>query len=59
MPGPIRMNTVTAGGDIASVTTTSGISYKIPGRVGDSPIIDAGQYCDDTVGAAGSSGRDE
>ena len=53
------MNAVTAGGDIASVTTTSGLSWKIPGRVGDSPIIGAGQYCDNLVGAAGSTGRGE
>jgi N4-(beta-N-acetylglucosaminyl)-L-asparaginase len=53
------MNAVTASGDIGSVTTTSGLSWKIPGRVGDSPIIGAGQYCDNEVGAAGSTGRGE
>jgi N4-(beta-N-acetylglucosaminyl)-L-asparaginase len=53
------MNVVTPSGDIASVTTTSGLSWKIPGRVGDSPIIGAGQYCDNDVGAAGSTGRGE
>ena len=57
--GTINMNAVTAAGDIASVTTTSGLSWKIPGRVGDSPIIGAGQYCDNDVGAAGSTGRGE
>ncbi len=57
--GTINMNAVTARGDIASVTTTSGLSWKIPGRVGDSPIIGAGQYCDNEVGAAGSTGRGE
>lgn len=57
--GTINMNAVTASGDIASVTTTSGLSWKIPGRVGDSPIIGAGQYCDNQVGAAGSTGRGE
>jgi len=57
--GTINMNAVTANGDIASVTTTSGLSWKIPGRVGDSPIIGAGQYCDNDVGAAGSTGRGE
>jgi N4-(beta-N-acetylglucosaminyl)-L-asparaginase len=41
------------------VTTTSGLAWKIPGRVGDSPIIGAGQYCDNDVGAAGSTGRGE
>jgi N4-(beta-N-acetylglucosaminyl)-L-asparaginase len=57
--GTINMNAVTARGDIASVTTTSGLSWKVPGRVGDSPIIGAGQYCDNDVGAAGSTGRGE
>ena len=57
--GTINMNAVNANGDIGSVTTTSGISWKIPGRVGDSPIIGAGQYCDNDVGAAGSTGRGE
>ena len=57
--GTINMNAVTASGDLASVTTTSGMAWKIAGRVGDSPIIGAGQYCDNTVGAAGSTGRGE
>jgi N4-(beta-N-acetylglucosaminyl)-L-asparaginase len=57
--GTINMNAVSANGDIASVTTTSGLSWKVPGRVGDSPIIGAGQYCDNDVGAAGSTGRGE
>ena len=57
--GTINMNAVDAKGDIGSVTTTSGLSWKIPGRVGDSPLIGAGQYCDNDVGAAGSTGRGE
>src|SRR5690348_12429728 len=57
--GTINMNAVDARGDIGSVTTTSGISWKIAGRVGDSPIIGAGQYCDNNIGAAGSTGRGE
>jgi N4-(beta-N-acetylglucosaminyl)-L-asparaginase len=57
--GTINMNAVTARGDIASVTTTSGMAWKVPGRIGDSPIVGAGQYCDNTVGAAGSTGRGE
>ncbi|MEP6620409.1 MAG: N(4)-(beta-N-acetylglucosaminyl)-L-asparaginase [bacterium] len=57
--GTINMNAVTSTGDIGSVTTTSGLSWKIPGRIGDSPIIGAGQYCDNEVGAAGSTGRGE
>jgi N4-(beta-N-acetylglucosaminyl)-L-asparaginase len=57
--GTINMNAVNAAGDISSVTTTSGLAWKIPGRVGDSPIVGAGQYCDNTVGAAGSTGLGE
>jgi N4-(beta-N-acetylglucosaminyl)-L-asparaginase len=57
--GTVNINAVTGNGDVASVTSTSGLSWKIPGRVGDSPIIGAGQYCDNTVGAAGSTGRGE
>lgn len=57
--GTINMCAVDAKGDIGSVTTTSGLSWKIPGRIGDSPIIGAGQYCDNGVGAAGSTGRGE
>ena len=57
--GTINMNAVNAAGDISSVTTTSGMAWKIPGRIGDSPVIGAGQYCDNTVGAAGSTGRGE
>jgi N4-(beta-N-acetylglucosaminyl)-L-asparaginase len=57
--GTINMNAVNSAGDMSSVTTTSGMSWKIPGRIGDSPIIGAGQYCDNTVGAAGSTGRGE
>ncbi len=57
--GTINMNAVNAAGDISSVTTTSGMGWKVPGRVGDSPIVGAGQYCDNTVGAAGSTGRGE
>ena len=57
--GTVNVNAVTANGDIGSVTSTSGLSWKIPGRIGDSPIIGAGQYCDNEVGAAGSTGRGE
>ena len=57
--GTINCCAVNAKGDIAGVTTTSGLAYKIPGRVGDSPIIGAGLYVDNAVGAAGSTGRGE
>jgi N4-(beta-N-acetylglucosaminyl)-L-asparaginase len=45
--------------DIAGVTTTSGLAFKIPGRVGDSPIIGAGLYVDNEIGAAAATGRGE
>jgi N4-(beta-N-acetylglucosaminyl)-L-asparaginase len=46
-------------GEISGTTTTSGLSWKIPGRVGDSPIIGAGLYVDGDVGGAGSTGKGE
>ena len=57
--GTINMNAVNARGEISSCTSTSGMAWKIPGRLGDSPIVGAGQYCDNEVGAAGSTGRGE
>jgi len=48
-----------AGGAMGGSTTTSGLAYKIPGRVGDSPILGAGLYVDDAAGAAGCTGRGE
>src|SRR5437762_9732936 len=57
--GTINCNAVNARGQIAGVTTTSGLAWKIPGRVGDSPILGAGLYVDGDVGAAGSTGRGE
>ncbi len=57
--GTINCNAVDANGDISGVTTTSGLFFKMPGRVGDSPIIGAGLYTDNDVGSAGSTGRGE
>jgi N4-(beta-N-acetylglucosaminyl)-L-asparaginase len=57
--GTINCNGLSADGDICGVTTTSGLAWKIPGRVGDSPILGAGLYVDNDVGAAGSTGRGE
>ena len=57
--GTIHCSAIDLDGNISSVTTTSGLAFKIPGRVGDSPIIGAGLYCDNEVGAAGSTGRGE
>jgi N4-(beta-N-acetylglucosaminyl)-L-asparaginase len=57
--GTINCNGINAKGEICGVTTTSGLAFKIPGRVGDSPILGAGLYVDGSVGAAGSTGRGE
>jgi N4-(beta-N-acetylglucosaminyl)-L-asparaginase len=57
--GTINCNGLNARGEMATVVTTSGLAFKIPGRVGDSPILGAGLYVDGDVGAAGSTGRGE
>jgi len=57
--GTIHCSGMAANGDISCTTTTSGMAFKIPGRVGDSPIIGAGLYCDNEVGSCGSTGRGE
>ncbi|MFC1558083.1 N(4)-(beta-N-acetylglucosaminyl)-L-asparaginase [candidate division KSB1 bacterium] len=57
--GTINILAVDKYGDIAGITTTSGLGFKIPGRLGDSPIIGAGLYVDNNVGAAGATGRGE
>jgi N4-(beta-N-acetylglucosaminyl)-L-asparaginase len=57
--GTIHLGVVNARGELSSVTSTSGLAWKIPGRAGDSPIVGAGQYTDNDVGAAGSTGRGE
>jgi N4-(beta-N-acetylglucosaminyl)-L-asparaginase len=57
--GTIPCMAVDAKGDISATTTTSGLAWKIPGRVGDSPIIGAGCCVDNEVGAAGSTGKGE
>lgn len=57
--GTINCLIIDEKGDISGVTTTSGLAFKIPGRVGDSPILGAGLYVDNEIGAAGSTGRGE
>jgi N4-(beta-N-acetylglucosaminyl)-L-asparaginase len=57
--GTVNCNAVGPRGEICGVTTTSGLAWKIPGRVGDSPILGAGLYVRQDVGAAGSTGRGE
>lgn len=57
--GTINCLALNAKGEMSGVTTTSGLAWKIPGRVGDSPIIGAGLYVDQDVGGAGSTGVGE
>jgi N4-(beta-N-acetylglucosaminyl)-L-asparaginase len=57
--GTINMDGIGPRGDLGGVTTTSGLPFKIPGRVGDSPILGAGLYVDGEVGAVGSTQRGE
>lgn len=57
--GTIHCSALDTHGDLGCTTTTSGLSYKLPGRVGDSPILGAGLFLDNGVGSAGSTGRGE
>jgi N4-(beta-N-acetylglucosaminyl)-L-asparaginase len=57
--GTINCLGLNAQGEMSGVTTTSGLAWKIPGRVGDSPIIGAGLFVDPDVGGAGSTGLGE
>ena len=57
--GTIHCSVLAPNGDLGCCTTTSGLAYKIPGRIGDSPLIGCGLYCDNEVGSAGGTGRGE
>jgi N4-(beta-N-acetylglucosaminyl)-L-asparaginase len=57
--GTIHVGCVNQKGDVGGCTTTSGLAFKIPGRVGDSPLIGCGNYVDNDYGVAGSTGRGE
>jgi N4-(beta-N-acetylglucosaminyl)-L-asparaginase len=57
--GTINCDGISPKGEICGVTTTSGLAFKIPGRLGDSPVLGAGLYVDGAIGAAGSTGRGE
>ena len=57
--GTIHVSAVNEKGDMSGATTTSGLAWKLPGRLGDSPIIGAGCYCDQDVGSAGATGSGE
>jgi N4-(beta-N-acetylglucosaminyl)-L-asparaginase len=57
--GTVHCSALSARGELACCTTTSGLPFKIPGRVGDSPLVGAGLYCDQEAGSAGATGRGE
>jgi len=57
--GTINCLAVNEKGEVSGTTTTSGLAWKIPGRVGDSPVVGAGLFVDGDVGAAGSTGKGE
>jgi N4-(beta-N-acetylglucosaminyl)-L-asparaginase len=57
--GTVHCSALSASGDLACVTSTSGHAFKLPGRVGDSPILGAGLYVDNEVGSCGSIGHGE
>jgi len=57
--GTIHVSVVNDKGEMSGATTTSGLAWKIPGRIGDSPILGAGCWCDQDVGSAGATGSGE
>ena len=57
--GTIHLGAVAPNGDVGSCTTTSGLAFKLAGRVGDSPLLGCGNYCDNDVGTGGGTGRGE
>jgi N4-(beta-N-acetylglucosaminyl)-L-asparaginase len=57
--GTIHVSVVNTKGEISGTTTTSGLAWKLPGRLGDSPILGAGSYTDQDVGSAGATGSGE
>lgn len=57
--GTVHLSALDARGDLAGCTSTSGLFFKMPGRVGDSAIVGAGCYTDNEVGSAGATGRGE
>lgn len=57
--GTIHVSALNTKGEMSGATTTSGLAWKIPGRVGDSPIIGAGCYTDQDIGSAGATGNGE
>ena len=57
--GTIHVSVVNTKGEMSGATTTSGLAWKLAGRIGDSPVIGAGSYTDQDVGSAGATGTGE
>jgi N4-(beta-N-acetylglucosaminyl)-L-asparaginase len=57
--GTIVAMGMNAAGDLCGVNSSSGLTWKIPGRTGDAAIVGAGLYVDNAIGAVGSTGRGE
>ena len=57
--GTIHLSACAADGRLGCCTTTSGLFFKLSGRVGDSPLVGCGLYCDSEVGSAGGVGHGE
>lgn len=57
--GTIHLSACAADGQLGCCTTTSGLFFKVSGRVGDSPLVGCGLYCDSEVGSAGGTGHGE
>lgn len=57
--GTVHVAALADSGDVACVTSTSGHAFKLPGRVGDSPILGAGLFADNEAGTCGSLGHGE
>jgi N4-(beta-N-acetylglucosaminyl)-L-asparaginase len=57
--GTIHLSAVASDGSVGCCTTTSGLAFKLPGRVGDSPLIGCGLFCDPAIGSAGGTGHGE
>ncbi|HZI93070.1 MAG TPA: N(4)-(beta-N-acetylglucosaminyl)-L-asparaginase, partial [Patescibacteria group bacterium] len=57
--GTIHCSAIDLNGNLSATTSTSGLAWKMPGRVGDSPLIGCGLYVDNDFGSCGSTGRGE
>src|SRR5262249_33719832 len=57
--GTVHISALAPSGTLAGCTSTSGLFFKLPGRLGDTPVIGAGLYTDDGAGSCGAKGRGE